>query len=232
MRTRIICHMISSLDGGLHLSRCSRSPDGDRTAWHRIYEEVHQSLGGDGWIIGRVTMAEMSRATAHPPASWESVDRRQHIGSRTAGSYAVALDRSGKLHFDGPEIGGDHVVVILGPGVPDSHLAELAQDGVSYLVSESDEIDLEAMLARLGQEFGIRTLLLEGGASICGSFFAAGLVDELSLLVAPVLDGRAGHECFIEFGQQGLADKTQLSLKDCKVLGSGLVHLRYTIVPR
>jgi riboflavin biosynthesis pyrimidine reductase len=232
MRPTVICHMIASLDGGLHLSRCSTSPDGSRAEWSQVYEQIHQQLDGDAWIVGRVTMAEMSKAAPHPPAPPTTVDRPLHVGTRGAGGYAVALDPSGKLHFDGPDIGGDHVVVLLGPEVQDSHLAELAADGVSYLVSETAAFDLSAMLGVLGQEFGIARLLLEGGAGICGSFFAAGLVDELSLLVAPVLDGRAGHQGFVEFGKTGLAGKAQLSLTGCEALPHGLVHLRYAVTPR
>lgn len=232
MKPRVICHMISSLDGGLHLSRCSTSPDGDRSSWSAAYERIHEQLEGDAWIVGRVTMAEISKAVAHPPAHPAAVDRRRHVADRDAGSYAVALDPSGRLHFDGPGIGDDHVVVLLGPDVPDAHLAELAADGVSYLCSDTREIDLGAMLEGLGREFGIRRLLLEGGAGICGSFFAAGLVDELSLLVTPALDGRAGHQSFVEFGEAGLADKMQLSFTGCEALPHGLVHLRYAVTPR
>ena len=47
-------------------------------------------------------------------------------------------------------------------------------------------------MVQLGKHFGIRTLLLEGGGHINGAFLQAGLVDELSLLVVPGIDGR--HE--------------------------------------
>lgn len=232
MRPTVICHMITSLDGGLHPSRFTASADGDRADWYRAYEQIHQELEGDAWIVGRVTMAEMSKAAPHPPARPSAVERRCHVAAPGAGSYAVALDPSGKLHFDGPDLGGDHVVVLLGPGVPDSHLAELAADGVSYVVSDAAEIDLPAALEVLGEAFGIRRLLLEGGAGINGSFFAAGLVNELSLLLTPALDGRAGHQAFVEFGEAGLAGKVQLALKSSETLAHGLIHLRYTVTPR
>lgn len=229
MRPYIICHMIASLDGSLHLSRCSTSPDGDRAAWSSHYEQIHGTLAGDGWLVGRVTMAEMSKAKAHPPKDPAEVDRRRNIAKRDAKSYAFALDPSGKLHFDGPDIGGDAVVVLLGAGVPDSHLAELAADGVSYLVSDDPVIDLPHMLERIAEEFGIGRLLVEGGAVVCGSFLAAGLADELSLLVVPALDGRVSHENFVVFGETGLAGKVQLSLRGCEALSDGVVHLRYSV---
>ena len=174
-------------------------------------------------------MAEISKAAPHLPARPGSVDRPHHFARRGAGSYAIAIDPSGKLHFAGPDVGGDHVVVLLGRDVPDSHLAELAGDGVSYIIAETAEVDLASMLDVLGRELGIRRLLLEGGATINGSFFAAGLVDELSLLVAPALDGRARAQSFVEFGESGLANNVQLSRASCEALEHGLVHLRYAV---
>ena len=229
MRPHIICHMIASLDGSLHLSRCTSSPDGNRAEWSDIYEEVHRAFEADAWLVGRVTMAEMSKAGPHAPAQPGAVERPYHVAGRSSGKYAVALDPSGKLHFAKAEINGDHVVVLLGRDVPDSHLAELATDGVSYIVAAAAEIDLAATLDVLGRELGIRRLLLEGGATINGAFFAAGLVDELSLVLAPAIEGRVGVQSFVEFGQLGLAGKCRLSLTDCKKLALGLVHLRYTV---
>ncbi|TGW05688.1 riboflavin deaminase, partial [Mesorhizobium sp. M2D.F.Ca.ET.145.01.1.1] len=161
MKPHIICHMLASLDGGLHPSRYTESPDGSRAEWSGLYEQIHNDLEGDAWIVGRVTMAEMSKAGAHPPAHAGKVERPHHFARRDAGSYALALDASGKLHFAKPDIGGDHVVVLLGRDVQDSHLAELAADDVSYIVSETADIDLAAMLDVLGRELGISRLLLE-----------------------------------------------------------------------
>jgi riboflavin biosynthesis pyrimidine reductase len=230
MKPHVICHMVASLDGSLHPSRFTTSPDGNRAEWSSLYEQIHQDLGGDAWIVGRITMAEMSKAGAHPPADVGKMDRPYHFARPRAGSYAVALDASGKVHFARPDVGGDHVVVLLGHDVADSHLAELSSDGVSYIVAETADIDLAEMLDVLGRELGIRRLLLEGGAAINGTFFAAGLVDELSLLVAPAIDGRAANQGFVEFGQSGLADKVQLSLTSCEALAHGLVHLRYEVI--
>jgi len=231
MKPYVICHMIASLDGGLHPSRFTTSPDGDRAAWSATYEQIHQQLAGDAWIVGRVTMAEMSKAGPHAPSDPGQVVRPCHVAKRGEGGYAVALDPAGKLHFSGPDIGGDSVIVLLGRDVPDSHLAELAGDGVSYVVSEAAGIDLAGTLEVLGRDFGIRRLL-EGGAGINGSFFAAGLVDELSLLVAPALDGRIGHQDFVAFGEVGLGGRIELALMSCDTPGRGLIHLRYAVTSR
>src|ERR1700748_1820145 len=161
MKPKVIMLMLSSLDGGLHPSRWTASPDGGRSDWSGAYEKVHTALKGDGWIVGRVTMAEMSKAQAHPPLDTGSVKRPVHVARRDAKPYALAIDPSGRLHFSSGTVSGDHVIVLLGRDVPDSHLAELAADGVSYIVSEHAEIDLAATLATLNRAFGIERLLLE-----------------------------------------------------------------------
>ena len=150
MKPNVICHMIASLDGSLHPSRCTASPDGSRAEWSEIYEEVHRTFKGDAWLVGRVTMAEMTKASPHAPMQHSAVERPYHFATRSSGRYAVAVDPSGKLHFAKAEISGDHVVVLLGRDVPDSHLAELSADGVSYIVAEPANIDLAARLVALG----------------------------------------------------------------------------------
>lgn len=227
MKPEIVCLMMSSLDGGLHPSKWTESPDGGRKEWTALYQKAHEELQGDAWIVGRVTMAEMAKGEPHPPKSAGAVERPNHFADRRADNYAIALDTSGKLHFTRPDIDGDHIVVILGSEVPDTHLAELAADGISYIVSPSAEIDLPAVLDVLDKELGIRKLLLEGGAAINGAFFAAGLIDEFYLLVAPALDGSSGQPVVTFDG--GLAGKTQLSLISAETMGNGAVALRYKV---
>src|ERR1700685_4323648 len=112
MKPYVVCHMLGSLDGGLHPSRFTKSPDGSRSEWSSTYERIHQALEGDAWLVGRVTMAEMSKGVAHPPAMIGKVDRPYHFAARSAGGYAISIDPSAKLHFSQPDVGGDHVVVV------------------------------------------------------------------------------------------------------------------------
>ncbi|WP_049731010.1 RibD family protein [Rhizobium ecuadorense] len=229
MRPQVICLMMTSPDGSLHPSRWTTSPDGTRSDWSSLYEKVHAEHAANAWMVGRVTMAEISKATAHPPSQTLDVKRPAYFARPGASSFAIALDPGGKLHFSNDELYGDHVEVLLGSNVPDSHLAELSSDGVSYIVSDTQDIDVGVMLELLHAELGITRILLEGGANINGSLMAAGLVDELSLIVAPALEARNGSDRVIAFGTEGLAGKVELSLLSCDPLGHGAVHLRYSI---
>lgn len=226
-RPRILCLMTSSLDGRLHPSRYTASPDGGPKEWAAAYEAIHDSMNADGWIVGRRTMAEMAKGEPHPSAE-PGRPTRPHNFARREGPFAIAVDRSGKLHFAGSKIGGDHLVVLLGPDVPDSHLAELVGDGVSYILAEDAGMALAPLLETLRRELGVATLMLEGGGHVNGSFFAAGVVDELHVVMAPALDG-APNTAIVEAGNEGLMGKVRLSLLGCDRVAGGAVHLRYSV---
>jgi 2,5-diamino-6-(ribosylamino)-4(3H)-pyrimidinone 5'-phosphate reductase len=61
---------------------------------------------------------------------------------------------------------------------------------VKVYVTEGPMVDLRALLRYLASR-GVRQLLLEGGATVFASFFRAGLVDEFTVYVAPMLIGGA-----------------------------------------
>ena len=231
MRPYVVCLMESSLDGRLHPSRWTRSPDGTPKDWSAIYASTHDDLKVDAWMVGRVTMAEMAKGQPHAPESAAPQKRPHHFAAGHKKPYAVAPDGSGKLHFARSDVGGDHVVVLLGSDVPDSHLAELAADGISYIVSQTPEIDLAGALDVLHDKLAIERLALEGGGSINGSFLAARLVDELIVIIGPAVDGGADSRTIVEAGDTGLKGRVKLSLRHCESLAHGAVRLTYAVTP-
>src|SRR6202166_1768332 len=156
MKPRVSILMVTSIDGRLHPSRFTVSPDGTRRDWSGQYEKVHASLQANAWLVGRVTMAEMSRTGPHAPSGPWKVERPTHVAKTDAATFAVALDPSGKLHFQGAKLSGDHVIDLVGRDTPDSHLAELAADGVSHIVSARTELDTPSFLDCLARGFGLR----------------------------------------------------------------------------
>ena len=223
----IICHMLTGVDGRLHPSRFTKSPDGDRAAWSRAAEKAYADFEADAWMVGRVTMVEMAKGTPHPPATFDKPPRPTYFAKRE-GKFAIAIDPHGRVHFAKSDVGGDHPVALLGADVPDSHLAELVNDGISYVIADAQPMNLAAMMDVLHRELGIERLLLEGGASLNNSFLAAGLVDEVSVLIAPGIDGTRESESIIE-GDEKLQGKIELAFASSKVLDNGLVHLRYAV---
>jgi riboflavin biosynthesis pyrimidine reductase len=233
MRPKIICHMVSSIDGRLLVDRWTSPAVGiDPGALRRHYDGVAGRFDADGWIVGRKTMEDFAKGSARMVDIAGRDLRDTHVADRRGRNLAVAIDPHGKLHYGQDNAGGDHIVAVLGEQVPDSYLAELRQDGVSYLFAGPDGRNLHRAMDTLGAAFGVKTLLLEGGGRINGAFLKARLIDEISLLVYPGIDGLAGMPSIFEFvggPDQRPASGQSLRLIGTETLDGGMVWLRYIV---
>lgn len=81
-------------------------------------------------------------------------------------------------------------------------------------------LDLDALLAAL-HERDVRSVLLEGGATLAGAFTAAGLVDRVIGYIAPVLLG-AGPPALGDAGISTIAQALRLTVSETERLGPDL----------
>lgn len=226
MRPHTICHMVTSIDGRTLGSRWS--PSGIDMGG--LFEGVHDRLGGGSWIVGRVTGDEFAKGDAYPTTTQETFARQNHIVDREAGTFGIVLDAHGKIAWGMKEIGGDALVVVLTESVSDAHLAGLRGDGVSYIFAGQDELDLSLALEALGSELGLKSLLIEGGGGANGAFLRAGLVDEISVVIAPAVDGRDGAPAMFHGGEDDAAAPVgKIELTSHEIIEKGAVWLRYRV---
>ena len=221
----VICHMTPSVDGRIVTGRWTlpRAAAGQ-------YERTAAVFKADAWMIGRVSMV--------PYVSGGRITRQagpvkpgDFVAPHQAKSFAVALDPSGKLAFRSADIDGEHVIAVLTGRAKDEHKAYLRSMGVSYLIGGRETIDLRGVLRRLRSRFGIRKLLLEGGGRINGTMLKAGMIDELSLLFAPVADGTNNIATLFDSGEERHA-AAKLKLISCKPVAGGIVWLRYKVLKK
>jgi 5-amino-6-(5-phosphoribosylamino)uracil reductase len=233
MRPKIISHMISSVDGRLLADRWTPPAAGvDADVLRQHYDWVAARFGADGWIVGRRTMQGYANGMARAVDATGDGLRDMYIADRKSRDVAVAIDPHGKLHYGKDNVGGDHVVAVLGEQVTDPYLAELREDGVSYLFAGADGTNLHRAMDILGGEFGIKTLLLEGGGLTNGTFLKAGLIDEISLLLYPGIDGLAGVPSIFEYA--GTPDEKPALGQSLRHIGTedlsgGTVWLRFRV---
>jgi riboflavin biosynthesis pyrimidine reductase len=215
--------MLPSIDGRIVL-RDWKLKNGTRE-----YERTAGTFGADAWIIGRISM-EPYAGKARVPArrNRAPIAREDFIAPHDADSYAIAIDPSGKLTWRASDIDGEHVITILTESVSDDYLAFLQAKGVSYLFGGKKRIDLPAVLQKLRARFGIKKLLLEGGGKINGSFLAADVIDELSILVGPVADGSAGTPSLFDV-EDGRMPARGLKLLSMEKRPGDIVWLRYKV---
>ena len=226
-RPRVICHMMTSLDGRILTDGWPLSPEG-----RKQYEQVHASYDADGWLCGRVTMeqhfAQGTRAEADVKKEHTGAPREDFIASGTHDSYAFALDEHGKLAWNSNDIDGDHVVAVLCERVSDDYLAFLRGKGVSYLLCGARDVDLALMLEKIAARCGVETLMLEGGGKINGSLLHAGLIDEVSVIVSPVVDGRMGTPALFDVEAENVKPH-RLALESVERRADDTLWLRYRV---
>jgi 2,5-diamino-6-(ribosylamino)-4(3H)-pyrimidinone 5'-phosphate reductase len=236
-RPRVVCHMMSSLDGRILTDGWPQSSEG-----RREYEVVHEGYAAQGWICGRVTMEQHFAQGVRPDAEiareHTGAPREDWLAPGEHDSFAFAVDSSGRLAWDTNDIDGDHVVAVLSERVSDEYLAFLRERGVSYLLagardpsaSSGQGVDLPLALEKIGARFGVRTLMLEGGGRINGGMLRAGLIDEVSVLVAPVVDGRMGTPALFDVDGDD-ATPHRLELEAVERRADGVLWLRYRVEP-
>ena len=224
MKPYVICHMVSSVDGRID-GEALRAVMADGE-----YEATGALLGGDAWICGRTTMQQhFAEAGPFVPATGRQAGPQPvHVALR-AESYAISVDTVGKLRWAGGDLDGDHLICVLSERVPEEYLAMLREKGISYVVAGAASVDLAQALDRLGEHFGIRTLLLEGGGHINGAFLEAGLVDEVSLLLVPGIDGRPGIPAVFDGVGPGPGAAVPLKLKSVERRADDGLWIRYGV---
>ena len=227
-RPHVICHMMGSIDGRILTEGWPLSAEG-----RKQYELVHASYSADGWLCGRVTMqqhfVQSVRSDADVAQEYSGdAPRSDYRAPGEHDSFAFVADSHGRLVWETNDIDGDHVVLLLAEHVSGEYLAMLRGRGVSYILAGEREVDLPAALAKIGEQYGVRTLMLEGGGRINGAMLRAGLVDEVSLLVAPVVDGRMGTPAVFDVDGDD-ASFARLSLEGVDRRADGVLWLRYKV---
>jgi len=220
--------MMTSIDGRIVTTHWPDLGEG-----RREYERVHAAIGADAWMCGRITMEPFAgalRSDEEVVRESSGVERPDFIAPHAGSSHAVAVDPSGKLAWTSSDIDGDHVITVLTRRVSDEYLDFLRARGVSYVIAGAREVELAAALERLASGFGIRTVMLEGGGRINGSMLRDGLIDEVSVLVAPVVDGAIGTPTLFDVDDpHGTFAPRKLVLETVERRANDVLWLRYRV---
>jgi riboflavin biosynthesis pyrimidine reductase len=231
MKPYVICHMCTTIDGKILGNRWGKLPGHKDSA--ALFETTAASFGISAWLVGTATMKEFAGRNVKMSCAREPVVHRDHIADKNAKRLAIGADAKGVLRFQENEVDGDHVVLLVTDLVGDDYLAHLQAAGVSYLFCGKKEIDLHVALRKLGNGFHLRKLMLQGGGKFNGAMLHAGLVDEISHVIVPVVDGGVGITGFFDIpGDPPSKAAATLRLLSRKQLPGSVTWLRYRIVAK
>jgi 2,5-diamino-6-(ribosylamino)-4(3H)-pyrimidinone 5'-phosphate reductase len=114
---------------------------------------------------------------------------------------------------------------------PKDHIEYLERRKIKYLIAGNDHVDYTEALELLNKKFGIKVIRIDSGGTLCGILLRLGLVDEVNLLVHPVLVGGTSPKTFFKADDLKTAeDLINLKLKDIKKLKDDIILLSYDII--
>lgn len=221
---------MSSVDGRLLPSRWTLPFDGvDSRILFKEYAAIGATLATDAWMFGKTTAKELFPYKFMPKSSEHPQAGKIHMGHRDSQRLFVTVDPEADVFYTSDRLRGDNILTIVGTNATVDYLEMLEGKGISYVVLENPT-DLAAAMGILYETFGIKALSLQGGGIINGAMLADGLIDELSLVVYPGIDGLSGSPSVFEYlGKNGdqPTQEQSLELIGVEKRQCGIVWLRY-----
>lgn len=225
-RAKVICHMLISIDGNIQ-NDFHGHPDTSYAS--KIYEERNYSYG-QAIGIGRNTVDDGRRPdlSSYNDAVVEYKDK-VILDDCT---YGIIFDRKGQMCWDGKyqeyeDIPKRRTLEILTEQASLQYLAYLDEMEIPYLLGGKVDLDLELVLHKLKRDYGIETMVLGGGATLNAAFFATDLVDEISLVIAPGVNGGRNMLGFAG-AEETSAFLKFFTLKEVEQIGHNSLILHYT----
>ena len=227
-RPYVICHMLQSIDGKI-AGGFFREKQTLELA--KIYSDISKDYNGDAIIYGTTTAQEMfSSSKTAPVLNQNPIQKIDYIYKDDKNKWIVVIDPQGQISFDqsvyqNPRLKDKNLIVILTENISSQYLETLKSLNISYLFTGKDEIDLRLALEKLYDLFSIKKLLLQGGGITNTYFIKEDLIDELSLVVSPVVSGEEKQPNIFEDCHEYIGQTFDLKQSDL-LMKSGL-YLKY-----
>lgn len=97
-----------------------------------------------------------------------------------------------------------------------------------------DQIDFPDLFSQMKNKYLAERITIQSGGLLNSKFLRAGLVDEISIVIAPCLIGGKDTQSLVGgeslHNEEDLGKIKPLTLKDCRVLENSYIHLTYQVV--
>lgn len=221
-RPYVVAKSATSLDGRIAThtgdSQWITGPD-SRLRGHQLRQAVDAIIVGTDTVI-----ADDPALTTRLPESLCANKNIRH-------PRPVILDSTGRVPLTTQLLNGDsehsRTIIAATDELAADHRNQLEYRGFEVMILERNPagigVDPVALLDALGQR-GIQSVLLEGGASVQGSFRDAGVIDEVWAFIAPALiGGREAPAAYAAAGSASLSESTRLHDVRIETLGDDIL---------
>ena len=223
-RPYIICHMMTSVDGRIDCAMTEQLPGVSE------YYDTLDALIAPSRVSGRVTaQLEMALPGEFRAENVEPLRQTAFFKAAEADGYEIVMDTRGTLLWQEDAASERPLLIVTSEAVSGAYLRYLEENHISWIACGKETIDLPRVCGILAEQFGVKRMAVVGGGHINAGFLAAGLLDEVSVLVGAGIDGRGGMTAVFD-GLPADRPVTPLKLSEVKPFASGAVWLRYAVI--
>ena len=171
--------MMTAVDGRIDCAMTEQLPSVQE------YYSTLDSLAAPSRVSGRVTaQLEIARPGTFEPQD-AALGHESFSRNADADGYEIVIDTRGTLLWDEPDAS---------ERVSRDYLAYLGGLHISWIACGKEHVDLKRACKILAAEFDVKRAAAVGGGHINAGFPAAGLLDEVSILIGTGIDGRGGMQ--------------------------------------
>lgn len=188
----------------------------DRHRYAAIMVGIGTVLADDPELTSRIPDQETKSplrvvvdSLARIPLTSKLVQTAREIPTLIAVAAQAPAERIAALEEAGCEVFVSPVESTSSASIVEQSVSKTVAKAAQY--AEHDCVDLPALLAYLGKEKAVDSVIVEGGATLLWSFFSEGLVDRVQAYIAPKIFGGAG----VPSPVQGLGVETPASAIRC-----------------
>ena len=222
-RPYTICHMMTSIDGRIDCAMTAQLKGVDE------YYKTLDSLNTPARLSGRITAElEMALPGKYESKNEEKYDKEGISKKKDSEAFDIVVDTKGILLWDDDSKYEKHHLIITSENVHKEYLDYLDSKKISWIACGKEKINLKKAVEILYKEFNIKRLVVVGGPLINSSFLDEDLLDEISILIGPGIDGRKLMPGVFD-GFNMKHPITQLKFKEVKTFEDGAVWIRYTL---
>lgn len=200
---------------------------------------IATSVGDSKWITGEKARQEAHRLRSYVDAVVVGAGTVRkddpsltvrHVKGRDP--FRVVVTSSGKLPAKAKLIAanGDHKTIIAAPKDMVTKLSKKHRDdGVTFwdVKRNSRGVVIEDLVAKAG-EFGIQSMLVEGGGELATAFLKSGLVDKVAVFVAPMIVG-TGTDAVGDLNVKQIKNALKLERVEMTTIGKDMLITGYPV---
>lgn len=232
----VIIHTHTSIDGKINGMDLPEFRSASRQYQEIALDPDKQVFNIQGYLNGRITTDDNTTHYRQPKVN-EKADRvpeGDYIADEQAEMYYVSIDSSGKLGWQQNFVDyGNrkaHVVEVLTGKASNAYKDFLRNLNISYIIAGKERLDNELVLHKLFTLFGMERLMIGGGGTLNWSYLQDGLVDEISLIVAPIADGSSETQSlFMAKEPFSKVSPIAFEVTNVQILEDSTIWLRYKV---